>query len=125
MCHASTATGNNFIILDIMAAESVMSSGVSECTCTLSVLGGDAFGIAQATQIVPANACGTRVEFRTNMQPRTDSDHVLECESTTAQVRGDSAEVVLIKTGASEEFVYNFDYCLSVYIGELYFVDLI
>ena len=117
MCRASTATGTNFVILDIMAAESVMSPEVSECACTLSLLGGNQFGIAQATQIVPSNACGTRVQIRTYRQTRTDTHHVLECESTAAQVHGDSADIILSRTGASEVSVYNYDYCLSVYLG--------
>ena len=117
MCHASSATGTNFVIMDVMAAESVMSPDVNECACTLSVIGGNAFWISQATHIVPTKACGTRMEFRTRAQPGANADHVLECESTAARVQGDSAEIVFSKTGMSEGFAYNFDYCLSLYIG--------
>lgn len=114
MCHGSTATGNNFVILDMMAAESVMSQEVNKCTCAITIQGGNEFRIAQATHIGPSAGCGTYIEIRT--AGTTSEMYQIECQSTSPRVKGNAAEIVLSKSSASEENEYDYNYCLSVYI---------
>ena len=123
MCHASVATGSDYVILDIMAAEWKMEQeGVTRCSCSVSIQGGDEFGFAQATTISPSQTCGTRVGITTNFQP--DTTYGLECKSSRTQISGDSATVAFSKEPVAPENGYNYDYCLSIYICK-YLMDII
>ena len=116
MCHTSSATGSDYVILDIMAAEAAVSSQeVTKCACSVSVEGGNEFGFARATQrISPSNTCGTRLDIITNDHSFTE--YQLECESSQTQVPGDSAMIVFRMDTTRPANGYNYDYCLTVYI---------
>ena len=115
MCVASTATGSDYVILDIMAAESKMEpEGVSRCECSVSVQGGNQFGLAQATHISPSQTCGTHLNVTTDLP--VVSTHQLGCESSVPEITGVSATITFTKEPVTPDYGYNYDYCLSIYI---------
>ena len=118
MCHDSSASSSLYLALDVTAASLVMTShSVTECSCALTVTGGDSVSLTALTNIAPSADCGTELEITADEpdgQPRT-----MSCTSNpNGAIDGTQMSVVFRKYATQPDGGYNYDYCLIFYVGK-------